>query len=334
MSLPRKILAIQFKSLGDCLLLIPSLEALREHFPDCELHALVSDAAAPLLHHHPCLTRVWSLRRVRGKARLRDNWPIISALRAERFDRSVDFAGNDRGAILSFLCGAASRLGPASPGGFFGRRLCYNQRIIPAPRDRHETLRSLHILSAWNIPSRSAVKLSLHTDPALQSASTRVLPRNAILCHSGAGISKKEWPATHWAELHRLATDAGWNLVFSSGMLPREQNMVKDLKALLPDVKFLPPLKLPEFLAVLKQARGVISNDTGPMHFAGALGVPVIALFGPTSVVRWAPLGEKICILQAGGCTCPRTDHDCEKTAPCMAGIPPEIVFRNLTEIM
>jgi len=328
----QKFLIIQFKSLGDCLLLVPSLEALRGHFPQSELHALVSEAAAPLLQHHPGLTKVWSLPRVRGKARIKANWPIIRALRAERFDRSVDFAGNDRGAILSLLCGAATRLGPASPGGFFGRRFCYTQTIAPAPRDRHETLRALHILSAWNVPRPSTVKLSLSTDPSLANLASTLLPKNTILCHSGAALSKKIWPAAHWAGLYHRATAAGWTLVFSSCIAPREVSHFRNLRALLPEAKILPPLKLAEFLAVLKQARGVISNDTGPMHFAAALGVPVIALFGPTSVVRWAPLGERVRILQADNCTCPRTVHDCEKTTPCMASIPPETVFRNITE--
>lgn len=333
MTSPRKILAIQFKSLGDCLLLVPSLEALRERFPQYELHALVSEAAAPLLHHHPCLTRVWTIPRVRGKARIKSNWPIVRALRAEQFDRSVDFAGNDRGAILSLLCGARSRLGVASPGGFFGRHLCYTQTIAPAPNDQHETLRSLGILSAWGIPSPPSVKPSLYTDPSLQKIAGAILLNNAIICHSGAAISKKQWPATHWAALYHRAIAAGWNLVFSHCQARREETLFKNLKALLPEAKVLPPLKLAEFLAVLKQARGLISNDTGPMHFAAALDVPVIALFGPTSPIKWSPFGEKVRVLRAENCTCPQAAHDCASSSPCMATIPPEVVFRSLTEM-
>ncbi len=313
--------------------MVPSLDAIHAHFPQSELHVLVSEAAAPLLHHLPCVTRVWTLPRVRGKARIKANWPIVRALRAERFDRSVDFAGNDRGAILSFLCGARSRLGVSNSGGFFGRRFCYTQTIDAAPLDLHETFRSLAILSAWNIPSPPAIELSLYTDPSLRKIATTLLPDNAIICHTGAAISKKQWPATHWVALYHLATAAGWNLVFSACSGRREENLFKNLKAILPEAKILPPLKLAEFLAVLKQARGVISNDTGPMHFAAALDVPVIALFGPTCAVRWAPLGEKVRILRADNCTCPKALHICESPTPCMATIPPEAVFRNLTEI-
>ncbi|HTV76609.1 MAG TPA: hypothetical protein VMD57_06365, partial [Candidatus Baltobacteraceae bacterium] len=110
MGQPLKILAIQTKSLGDAVMLIPSLQAIRRHFPDAALHVAVPEVVAPLLQREPSLTRLWPVPRVRGRATIRRNWPVIRALRAERFDRSVDFAGNDRGAILSFFCGARERL--------------------------------------------------------------------------------------------------------------------------------------------------------------------------------------------------------------------------------
>ena len=109
---PEKILAIQFKYLGDAVLLTPALRALRKQFPDAELHLLVPEEVAPVLQHLPWLNRVWPMPRRRGSASLRQTWPVVRALRRERFDRSVDFAGNDRGAILSLLIGKkTARLG-------------------------------------------------------------------------------------------------------------------------------------------------------------------------------------------------------------------------------
>ena len=128
---PEKILALQFKYFGDAVLMTPALRAIREHFPNGELHLLVPEEVAPLFQHLPWLNRVWPMPRRRGSASLGQTWPVIRALRRERFDRSVDFASNDRGAILSFLIGARRRLGWAQRGGFFGRRFCYNQRVAP-----------------------------------------------------------------------------------------------------------------------------------------------------------------------------------------------------------
>src|SRR5579864_1622468 len=106
-----KILALQFKYFGDAVLLTPVLRTLRGHFPDGELHLLVPEEIAPLFQHLPWLNRVWAMPRRRGRARFSQSWPLIRALRREHFDRSVDFASNDRGAILSRLIGARRRLG-------------------------------------------------------------------------------------------------------------------------------------------------------------------------------------------------------------------------------
>src|SRR6266496_8662 len=114
-----KILTVQFKSLGDTVVSIPALMAIRQHFPDCELHALVPEVSAPLLQHHPAVNRVWGVPR---KAGLRQYWPIIRALRAERFDCAVDLGGNDRSAIITFLSGAPERLGSMQAKGFWGKR--------------------------------------------------------------------------------------------------------------------------------------------------------------------------------------------------------------------
>src|SRR5687768_11145919 len=138
---PRKILAIIFKYLGDVAVTIPALRALHEHYPKCELHVLVAKEASPLLYGLPWITKVWAMPRVRGRAQPTQTWPIIRALKQEKFDRSVDFVGNDRGAILSFLCGAKHRLGPMANRGFLARRYCYNQKIAEPEANKHEILR-------------------------------------------------------------------------------------------------------------------------------------------------------------------------------------------------
>ena len=148
-----KMLAIQFRYLGDAALLTPALRAMREHFPDYALHVLVAEEVVPLLQHMPGVARVWAFPRRRGSAKPGLAWPVIRALRKERFDRSVDFGGNDRGAVVSRLCGARHRLGPLSPGGFLGRRFCYTM-TRPLVKGPHQSLANFQLLEAWAFPPR------------------------------------------------------------------------------------------------------------------------------------------------------------------------------------
>ncbi|MGA2684987.1 MAG: glycosyltransferase family 9 protein [Verrucomicrobiota bacterium] len=332
---PEKILALQFKYFGDAVLLTPALRALREHFPAGELHLLVPEELAPLFQHLPHFHRVWPMPRRRGRAQFGQSWPMIRALRRERFDCSVDFASNDRGAILSRLIGARRRLGWGGGGGFFGRKFCYTDRVMPEVKPQHESARLTHLLSGWQIPPPPSLEAEIQADPALAVAAKKILPdERAVVCHVASSQPKKEWPLSHWAELLRLATGAGFQVVFTTALGEREQALISELKKLVPDAKILPPVpELSRFLAVLARAGVFISGDTGPLHFAAGLGVPTISLFGPSSPVQWAPVGRRHQILTGSACTCDGQLSVCQSASHCLAAISPEQVFACLQKL-
>jgi ADP-heptose:LPS heptosyltransferase len=329
---PEKILALQFKYFGDAVLLTPALRTLRAHFPAAEIHLLVPAEMAPLFQHLPWLTRVWPMPRRRGHASLRETWPLLRALRREHFDRSVDFAGNDRGAILSRLIGARQRLGWADDGGFWGRRFFYNQRVVPEKNRAHESARLVQLLSGWQIPPPPSLEPEIRADAQLAVAAEKILPpEHVILCHVASSQPKKEWPLPHWAEFHRLATAAGRRVVFTTASGTREAALMAELTKLVPRAEILPGVpELPLFLAVLARAGVFISGDTGPLHFAAGLGVPTIALFGPTSPARWAPMGDRHQFLTGGRCGCDGHSAVCTAAGHCLAAISPEQVFAAL----
>ena len=325
-----KILALQFKYFGDAVLMTPVLRALREKFPAAELHLLVPAEIAPLFQHLPWLHRVWPLPRRRGRASLQETWPLIRALRREHFSRSVDFAGNDRGAILSLLIGARQRLGWSQPGGFLGRKFCYNQRVILVEKPEHESARLAHLLSAWDVKTAS-LEPEIRTDAALAPAAEKLLPGRMILCHVASSQPRKEWPLTHWAEFHRLATAAGFTVAFTTATGAREQALMAGLKNLAPEALVLPAIaELPLFLAVVNRAAVFISGDTGPLHFAAGLGVPTISLFGPTSPVRWSPAGRQHKFFIGGYCGCEANSAICQSPRHCLAEITPAQILTAL----
>lgn len=331
---PQKILALQFKYFGDAVLMTPALQALRGHFPQAEIHLLAPEEIAPLFQHLPWLTRVWAMPRRRGRASLRETWPLLRALRREHFDRSVDFASNDRGAILSRLIGAKKRLGWDERAGFLGRRFCYTDRVAPGPHPSHESARLAQLLSGWQIPPPASLEAEIRAGPALAGAAKKILPQErAVICHVASSQPSREWPLPHWAEFHRLATGAGWQAVFTTPRGERESALMAELKKLAPEARVLPQIaELPLFLAVLARAKVFISGDTGPLHFAAGLGVPTISLFGPSSPARWAPIGARHQVLTAGICACGASSAVCTAPRHCLATIPPELVLTALAK--
>ena len=331
---PEKILAIQFKYFGDAVLMTPALRAIREHFPQCELHVLVPEEIAPLFQHLPWLDRVWPIPRRRGSVSLAQTWPVIHALRREKFDRSVDFGGTDRGAIVSFFVGARQRLGLDDWGGFLGRHFCYNQHVRAAPVTQHESARLAHILSGWDIVP-SSLEAEIRADPALAASAEKLLPAGTIICHMASSQPNRQWPVQHWAAFYQLAAAAGQRLAFTTATGAREQALTDELKKIAPDVPVVPVVPdLSLFLAVLKRAEVFISGDTGPLHFAAGLGVPAIALFGPSSPVRWAPIGARHRVLMGSSCPCGAGTSVCQSANYCLAAISPEQVFNCLRTIL
>jgi heptosyltransferase III len=324
-----KILAIKFKYLGDIALAVPALRALRNHFPDAELHALVAEEAVPLIEKLPCLTQVWGFPRRRGRASLKESWPVLARLRRERFDRSVDFTGNDRGALISLVTGARRRLGVVAPLGFHGRRFCYSERIAEASLDLHEAQRDLHVLSAWGVKPPEQIAGEIHTDPEWDRAAEALIPAGAILCHLSTSQPKKEWPLHHWIELWRLlSTRESRPLVFSSGPSAREQQLLCELKPHVSGALFLPPITdLRIFLAVLKRAGLVVCGDTGPLHFASGLGMPTVSFFGPSRRIQFGPLGLNHQVLEGSRCRCSCDAQICTTAPSCISAVRPEQVW-------
>jgi ADP-heptose:LPS heptosyltransferase len=326
-----KILALSFKYLGDAVFMTPALRALREHFPQSEIHVLVPEETAPLLQHIPWLTRVWAMPRRRGSANLRQTWPIIRALRREKFDRSVDFCGNDRGALLSFLIGARRRLARNHGGGFLGRKFCYTERVAPEKKPQHELEKLLQILSAWDVPTPSSMAMEIRVDPVIEKATAAPFPARTVLCHVTTSNDRKEWPVAHWVKLHQLSRAAGIGLVFSAGPNEREQRFLAEITRMAPEATVLPASKnLGTFLVYLKQAAVFVSGDTGPLHFSAALGVRTVGLFGSSSAVQSAPLGEKHMAFQGSPCTCDDHAEHCHSATRCIAAITPEMVFERI----
>lgn len=336
-----KVLAIQFKYLGDAVILTPALKALATQIPNIKLHVLVAAEVSPLLESIPWITKVWAMPRERGKAKLLHSLPFIQALRREKFDQSVDFGGNDRGALLSYLSGAKERLGSIEHSySNFLQKICYTQIVRPVNPGAPYFDLHFELLQALHIKRPKKLKLEIVSN-ILDVDKTSTFPtKNFILCHISTSQSKKDWPLLHWQTLYHLAHDVGLRLVFSAGPNEREKKLINELKLLIPEAEILPAngdLKL--FLSVIKSSQILVSGDTGPLHFAEGLGVPVLGIFGVGNSVRQvAPIYSSANnIICAKACACDTILNDadtCKSSDSCMASVRPEVVFLKLKSML
>jgi ADP-heptose:LPS heptosyltransferase len=333
--MPRKILAIQFKYLGDVVVATPALRALKEHSGGAELHVLVPEEAAPLLAHAPWIDRVWGFPRRRGRMNLRAAWPVVKELRAQRFDVSVDLAGNDRGALLSLLVGARTRIGMRAPNGSLLRRACYTRTVETLDATRHESLRLWAVVAAMGVPYPDDMRMHVTPDPALLPAAKAYLAGVEVLCFINASQPKREWPLSHWAEFHAMASAHGVTIGFTGGHSAREKSLLRELRERIPQALVLEPAEpLQVLIASLAQLKGLITTDSSPMHIAAALGVPTISLFGPNAAQCWAPLGARHAWLQGSPCPCGGQLNTCQARNSCIAAITPRQVHDAFQQLL
>lgn len=335
---PQKILAIQFKYLGDAVFITPALHALHQHYPDAEIHVLVPQEVAPIFQHSPLVKKVWGLPRTRGQVGLSATLPILRALRKQHFDLSVDFVGNDRGGLYSLLVGAKERLAAIDRKPNLFKKLAYTKTVQTRDLPVSWVKRYLGMLeSLLSVSSDNVPDMMIRPDCQLKEEARLLLRGHQVICHLGTSQPKKEWPIQRWLEFYQLAKVAGYQVAFTSGPNEREQGLLKELKLQIPEMHQIPSTKdLSLFLATLNQAKVVISGDTGPLHFAAGLGVKVIGLFGThDSVIHAAPIYKKNEKIIGTPCMCLGDKIrflTCQSPHSCMGSITPERVLQLLRE--
>ena len=335
-----KILAVQFQYLGDAVFMTPALQLIKLNYPKSELHVLVANEISPILKYVEYIDKVWSISRIRGQLNIFDQLPTILNLRKENFDRVVDFGGNDRGAIYSFLTGSKIRLGIINKPKNLIHKICYNQKIFLRELPSSYIDKYIRLLKPWNIsPNPNLICPKIGFNKNLLSQAKKILGNKSIICHISTSQPKKEWPLELWLEFYKLAEAKNYKLIFTSGISKREVSLLKKLKKYDKNISVIRPVEnLELFIAIISQSECMISGDTGPLHFASAMGIKTLGLFGIFGSVKQAASNyrneNKIV---SNLCKCiGRLEHFevCKSDQKCMSTISPREVFLKFTLLM
>ena len=303
----KNILIIKPSSLGDIVLALPALSALRSSFPNARISWLVRPDFAPLLEKHPALNDVILFdRRFLGKAwynfrAFASLLTLISRLRRAKFDAVIDLQGLFRTASLAWLSGCSRRFGMAKAREF--AHIFYTDKVSQDEDCIHLVDYYLKIIRTAGARDLD-VQFDLPVDPATSESAKKLLAEHDIepdgyaVLVPGSAHPDKCWPVKNFAELARkISSQFGLSIV-STGT-QSEKSLVANLAALanVPIANLAGLTDISQLIALLKSARVVVSNDTGSGHIAAALSTPVVMIFGRSNPTRVAPYRRADCVV-------------------------------------
>lgn len=293
---PEKILILKPSSLGDIIHSLPTLAAVRERFPKAFIGWLVKQEWAGILEGHPCLDELQSF-----PFNVSSAWPMIWEIRKRRFDLILDLQGLLRTGLLGFFSGAAVRIG--FEGGREFSPLFYTHRIKVDENSLHAVDRYLLIASALGAKTdikRFDIPLTEKDRSEVQNMIGPVCgDKSMIAIHASARQDVKRWPLERFAQVADQSSRAGWGIPVFIGASD-DVSVVAEIQKRMQtrSISLAGRTSLKELAALLKMPRLLITNDSGPMHLAAALGTPVVALFGPTDPRKIGPYGKGHVVLQ------------------------------------
>ncbi|HXB97916.1 MAG TPA: glycosyltransferase family 9 protein [bacterium] len=334
-----RVLAVKLSALGDTLLLLPSLKALREQLGDGgRLELLCTRVNAAALAGVPWVDE---LHVFEPGDLWRRPWAVLALLRAlrrKRFDLGLDYEQWLRVTPLLLLAaGPRRRAGFDSPG---QHRAGLFHASAPQRKGEHESDAFAALTAAAG--GKVAVEdyagfLARH---GLYGARAWTPQGRGVLLHPGCGGRgwQREWPEERWIRLAQDLAAAGWE-VGLSGAGEREEAANARIAAASPARPVPPAEGLEALVRSLLSRRLLISGNTGVMHLAAGLGVPLLALHGPTDPVKWGPraLPGRARVLEAGIACSPCLfygfDYGCPRR-DCMEAIPQDRVKTQALELL
>jgi heptosyltransferase-2 len=336
----RRVLVRATNWVGDVVMTLPALEALRENCPEAAIHVLARPWVTGLLDGHPAVNRVIVLEQGQGPlGRLRSIRSAVSEIRGHEFDLAVLFQNAFEAALIAYLGRCRRRLGYDTDGrGFL---LSHPVARTPEVRGTHQVEYYLHLLRSigWKAESRDP---RLVVNPDREARARRLLQSSGIgredfLLGLGPGAiygPAKRWPTERFAEVADWAVERWGAKVLVLGS-SKESGICSDLTRAMRHeaLNVCGGTPLGEAVALLSVCRLFVTNDSGLMHVGAALGVPTLAVFGSTDPTATGPRGPRSRVLRHEVTCGPCLKRECETDFRCMLSIQPEEVWEEMVRM-
>jgi len=319
--------------LGDVVQALPVLRLLKRHLPQSEIYWWIDSAMRSLLEGDPDLRALFLFERRRWSSPLHWNETLASLrqMRALKFDWVIDLQSLARSGLFAWLANGDLTIGldDAREGarGFYDVAVPRPGSYAHAVDWYLEVLRRLGVPVDGNftwLPVREDVAAAVKEKWRADSARWLVL-------QPGARWSNKRWPVEYFAELVRCLAGDCDDLNFAILGDPGDAALGERVARTDPNrcLDLTGRTSLPEMIEWIRLSEMMVTNDTGPMHVAAALGKPVVALFGPTEPRYTGPYGQIDRVVRLSSLACaPCLKDTCayEKPFECLRGLSPSVV--------
>ncbi len=348
---PENILIIRLSAIGDVINVLPALRRLRAQFPGSRITWLVEDRASEILRDHPDVDEVIIYPRKKwqsGILKVNRSLNIISEslsfykkLRRNHYDLVIDFQGNLKSAVMNLITGSGNRLG-------FGRGHCKEFNYLstqhhayPVGEKIHRIEKNLSLLKELDIET-SFLRPELPVTKDDEEYISNFINENAdpelpiIAIHPGTSKfgSFKQWSSENYTVLADMILDkykANVILTWGPGELDVVNEIAENMKH-----NALPACEtksIKQLTELIKRATLFIGGDTGPLHIASIMGIPVVGIYGPKDPAVYGPYDGKSIVIKKDVPCSPCRKRTCGDPI-CMSSILPEDVFSGVEKLM
>ncbi|GIW95865.1 MAG: heptosyltransferase [Pirellulaceae bacterium] len=287
-----RVAIVRLSAIGDCVLTLPLLCALRQALPEAHVAWVVEPAAAPLLVDHDALDEVVVFPR--RWMRCRQGWKQCFELRRKRFDLVIDPQGLLKSALIGYLAGVPVRIGFDKTWAREGSHWFYSHTVRPVHRHVVDAQRELVRRVASHIgPVEFRMPVYHEERQRMQNWIDQFCSNSEfVVVHVGASWASRRWLPGRWAELARMLVSELRRPVVAVWGNTDERRWAEDVVRWAGGGVYLaPPTTLREMAALVSLACLAVAGDSGPLHIAAAYGVPVVGLYGVTRCEVSGPYG-------------------------------------------
>lgn len=330
----RRLLVRSPNWIGDAVMATPAMGDIRATFPNASVSVAASPVVAELFRSHPYCDDVLIIDR-QGKHRgLRGRFRFARELARRDFDLAILLQNAFEAGALAYLARIPARAGYAVD----GRSLLLTHKVPAdaAAKSIHQVEYYRHMVHRLGIEGGDGTLRLEIIDGERASARERLGPGSFIALNPGAAYgAAKRWHPDRFArtaDMLSLRYDARIVLVGGSG----EMKIGRDIAAIAScaTLNLVGRTTIRETMGILSLCRLIITNDSGPMHVAAALGVPIVALFGPTDPVATAPRAEARRVIRRKVDCAPCRLRECPTDHRCMTAIDADAVVTAARELL